>query len=127
MTKTRTTALIAVAAGVLAAGLPVLSAQAAVGDGTPSDSNISFVGRWNRANASAYVPYWAGAYLRVGFTGKTVKLRQRNTIQLVGEHRRQGVHVLHRLRHDQPDADRVDGRQPHVDRQLPAGGRLLHR
>ncbi|MEU4472625.1 cellulose binding domain-containing protein [Micromonospora sp. NPDC023888] len=75
-------ALIAVATGVLAAGLPALSAQAAVGDGTPADSNISFVGRWNKTNASAYVPYWAGAYLRVGFTGRTVKLRQRNTIQL---------------------------------------------
>ncbi|MET8363908.1 cellulose binding domain-containing protein [Micromonospora sp. NPDC005252] len=78
----RTAALIAVAAVVLAAGLPVLSAEAAVGDGTPADSNISFVGRWNKTNASAYVPYWAGAYLRVGFTGRTVKLRQRNTIQL---------------------------------------------
>ncbi|WP_240639157.1 cellulose binding domain-containing protein [Micromonospora ureilytica] len=78
----RTAALIAVAAGVLAAGLPALSAEAAVGDGTPADSNISFVGRWNKTNASAYVPYWAGAYLRVGFTGRTVKLRQRNTIQL---------------------------------------------
>ncbi|MGC4772821.1 cellulose binding domain-containing protein [Micromonospora sp. DT44] len=78
----RTAALIALAAGVLAAGLPVLSAEAAAGDGTPADSNISFVGRWNRTNASAYVPYWAGAYLRVGFTGRTVKLRQRNTIQL---------------------------------------------
>ncbi|MFG1884127.1 cellulose binding domain-containing protein [Micromonospora sp. NPDC049102] len=78
----RTAALIAVVAGVLAAGLPVLSAEAAVGDGTPTDSNISFVGRWNTTNASAYVPYWAGAYLRVGFTGRTVKLRQRNTIQL---------------------------------------------
>ncbi|MEU7841088.1 cellulose binding domain-containing protein [Micromonospora sp. NPDC049114] len=78
----RTAALIAVAAGVLAAGLPALNAEAAVGDGTPADSNISFVGRWNKTNASAYVPYWAGAYLRVGFTGKTVKLRQRNTIQL---------------------------------------------
>ncbi|WP_433131229.1 cellulose binding domain-containing protein [Micromonospora sp. CA-240977] len=82
MAKTRTAALIAVAAGVLAAGLPVLSAEAAVGDGTPADSNISFVGRWNKTNPSAYVPYWAGAYLRVGFTGRTVKLRQRNTIQL---------------------------------------------
>ncbi|MGC4868798.1 cellulose binding domain-containing protein [Micromonospora sp. DT53] len=82
MARTRTVALIAVAAGVLAAGLPAFSAEAAVGDGTPADSNISFVGRWNKTNASAYVPYWAGAYLRVGFTGRTVKLRQRNTIQL---------------------------------------------
>jgi hypothetical protein len=53
-----------------------------VGDGSPSDTNISFVGRWNKSSSSAYVPYWAGAYLRVGFTGKTVKLKQRNTIDL---------------------------------------------
>ncbi|WP_444949830.1 cellulose binding domain-containing protein [Micromonospora ureilytica] len=82
LARMRTAALIAVAAGLLAAGLPALNAEAAVGDGTPADSNISFVGRWNKTNASAYVPYWAGAYLRVGFTGRTVKLRQRNTIQL---------------------------------------------
>ncbi|MEV4350281.1 GDSL-type esterase/lipase family protein [Actinoplanes sp. NPDC049596] len=64
-----------VAAGVLLIGWSA-PAQAAI------DANISFVGRWNTTNASAYVPYWAGAYLRVGFTGTTVKLKQRNTIQL---------------------------------------------
>ncbi|GAA2575130.1 SGNH/GDSL hydrolase family protein [Winogradskya consettensis] len=56
------------------------AAIAAVGDGSPTDTNISFVGRWNTTNSSAYVPYWAGAYVRVGFTGRTVKLKQRNTI-----------------------------------------------
>ena len=79
---TRAAAPIAVAAAVLAAALPITRADAAAGDGTPGDPNISYVGRWNKTNASAYVPYWAGAYLRVGFTGRTVKLRQRNTIQL---------------------------------------------
>jgi lysophospholipase L1-like esterase len=59
-----------------------VAARAATGDGSPSDPNISFVGRWNTSNRSAYVPYWAGAYLRTGFTGRTVKLRQRNTIDL---------------------------------------------
>jgi GDSL-like Lipase/Acylhydrolase family/Carbohydrate esterase 2 N-terminal len=57
-------------------------ALAATGDGTPTDPNLSFVGRWNKSNAAAYVPYWAGAYLRTGFTGRTVKLRQRNTVDL---------------------------------------------
>jgi lysophospholipase L1-like esterase len=61
---------------------PSAPAWAAAGDGTPGDTNISFVGRWNTTNASAYVPYWAGAYLRVGFTGRTVKLKQRNTVDL---------------------------------------------
>jgi lysophospholipase L1-like esterase len=64
---------------VLAATLiaPAAPARAAAVDG-----NISFVGRWNTTNAAALVPYWAGAYLRVGFTGRTVKLRQRNTVDL---------------------------------------------
>ncbi|MEU4157776.1 GDSL-type esterase/lipase family protein [Actinoplanes sp. NPDC026670] len=71
-------------AAALTGGLltPAAPARAAAGDGTPGDTNISFVGRWNTTNASAYVPYWAGAYLRVGFTGRTVKLKQRNTIDL---------------------------------------------
>jgi lysophospholipase L1-like esterase len=80
--NTRTVGLLVVAAAVLVAALPISRADAAAGDGTPGDPNISFVGRWNKTNASAYVPYWAGAYLRVGFTGRTVKLKQRNTIQL---------------------------------------------
>ncbi|MET8152004.1 GDSL-type esterase/lipase family protein [Actinoplanes sp. NPDC049668] len=67
---------------VLLALAPAAPARAAAGDGTPGDTNISFVGRWNRTNAAAFVPYWAGAYLRVGFTGRTVKLRQRNTVDL---------------------------------------------
>ena len=69
--------------GLVAAALVGLpSADAAAGDGSPSDTNISFVGRWNKSSSTAYTPYWAGAYLRVGFTGKTVKLKQRNTIDL---------------------------------------------
>jgi hypothetical protein len=61
---------------------PLLGLLAATGDGSPSDPNIAFVGRWDKTNASAYVPNWAGAYLKTGFTGTTVKLKQRNTIDL---------------------------------------------
>jgi lysophospholipase L1-like esterase len=57
-------------------------AHAAVGDGTPTDPNITFTGRWDTGVATAYTPYWAGAYLTTGFTGTTVKLKQRNTIDL---------------------------------------------
>ncbi|MFF0307554.1 cellulose binding domain-containing protein [Streptosporangium sp. NPDC004379] len=57
-------------------------AGAATGDGTPADPNIRFVGRWDTRAAGAYVPGWAGAYLTTGFTGTTVKLRQRDTIDL---------------------------------------------
>ncbi|WP_228543286.1 cellulose binding domain-containing protein [Micromonospora sp. S-DT3-3-22] len=68
---------------VLAATLIALpAARAATGDGSPTDPNIAFVGRWDRSTSSAYVPNWAGAYLRTGFTGTTVKLRQRRTIDL---------------------------------------------
>jgi len=64
----------------LAIRLP--EAAAATGDGSPSDPNITFVGRWDTTNAAAVVPAWAGAYLTTGFTGTTVKLRQRNPIDL---------------------------------------------
>jgi lysophospholipase L1-like esterase len=61
------------------AGVP---AVAATGDGTPTDSNIRYFGRWNTSTSSAYVSEWAGAYVLVGFTGRTVKLRQRGAIDL---------------------------------------------
>ncbi|MEU4489009.1 GDSL-type esterase/lipase family protein [Streptomyces purpurascens] len=53
----------------------------AAAPGQPGDPNIKFVGRWDStSSAAAYTPYWAGAYYRVGFTGRTVKLKQRGTI-----------------------------------------------
>ncbi|MFH9063199.1 GDSL-type esterase/lipase family protein [Streptomyces coeruleorubidus] len=55
----------------------------AAAPGQPGDPNIKFVGRWDTtSSATAYTPYWAGAYYRVGFTGRTVKLKQRGTIDL---------------------------------------------
>jgi lysophospholipase L1-like esterase len=56
------------------------SASAAVGDGSPTDPNVRHFGRWNTANPAAHVSEWAGAYLLIGFTGRTVKLKQRNAI-----------------------------------------------
>ncbi|MDC0707231.1 AbfB domain-containing protein [Stigmatella sp. ncwal1] len=50
-------------------------AAAATGDGSPSDANILYVGRWDKTNASVYRSYWPGAYFRVNFTGTTVQLR----------------------------------------------------
>ncbi|MGW0499023.1 GDSL-type esterase/lipase family protein [Streptomyces sp. NPDC003007] len=55
----------------------------AAAPGQPGDPNIKFVGRWDTtSSATAYTPYWAGAYYRAGFTGRTVKLKQRGTIDL---------------------------------------------
>ena len=79
-----------VAAAALAAavtmGTGVLSgthsAQAATTTGSPSDPNIKYYGHWDTSTSTAYVSTWAGAYLKVGFTGTTVKLKQRNTIDL---------------------------------------------
>ena len=104
------------------------SAQAATGDGSPADPNIAFVGRWDRTNGAAYVPNWAGAYLRTGFTGTTVKLRQRNTIDLYYSiDGGADVYLTERLRHGQPDPDRRCAGQPHAAGLLPGRGRLLHR
>lgn len=63
------------------AGAAGKAAAAAPGD--PGDPNIKFYGRWDtKSSATAYTPYWAGAYFRTGFTGRTVKLKQRNAIDL---------------------------------------------
>ncbi|BBC30308.1 Aromatic ring-opening dioxygenase LigA [Streptomyces graminofaciens] len=57
------------------------AAVKAAAPGQPGDPNIRFVGRWDTAGSTtAYTPYWAGAYYRVGFTGRTVQLKQRGTI-----------------------------------------------
>jgi lysophospholipase L1-like esterase len=53
---------------------------AAAAPGQPGDPNLKFVGRWDTRSSTAYTPYWAGAYYRIGFTGRTIQLKQRNTI-----------------------------------------------
>jgi len=54
-------------------------ALAATGDGSPTDANLVYVGRWDRSNASQPHSYWGGAYIRCEFTGTSlsVKLGQR--------------------------------------------------
>jgi lysophospholipase L1-like esterase len=71
-----------VVALVAAVTMAVQPASAATGDGSPTDSNIRYFGRWDTRSSSAYVPGWAGAYAVVSFTGTTVKLRQRNAVDL---------------------------------------------
>jgi len=66
----------------LAGWLFAPSAQAAAGDGSPSDPNIAFYGRWDTANPAAVVPHFAGAYFVTGFTGTRVALKQRAAIDL---------------------------------------------
>lgn len=52
------------------------------GNGQPSDPNIQYYGRWDRSNSSYYAMGWAGGYLEAGFTGGSIGVRQRNTIDL---------------------------------------------
>jgi lysophospholipase L1-like esterase len=51
----------------------------AVGDGSISDTNIKYFGRWDKSNASTFHGYWGGAYLKVIFNGTTVKINLGNT------------------------------------------------
>jgi lysophospholipase L1-like esterase len=48
---------------------------AATGDGSLSDSNVKYFGRWDKSSSTVYKSYWGGAYLKVNFTGTTVKLK----------------------------------------------------
>ncbi len=50
------------------------------GTGSPTDPNVKFFGRWDTSDPTAYAAKWAGAYVEVGFTGRTLKLEQRGTI-----------------------------------------------
>ncbi|WP_426330175.1 RICIN domain-containing protein [Pedobacter sp. R-06] len=45
------------------------------GTGSIDDPNIQYFGRWDFSNATQYVSNWGGAYLRVKFTGTTVKIK----------------------------------------------------
>ncbi|WP_086664060.1 SGNH/GDSL hydrolase family protein [Lentzea kentuckyensis] len=67
-----------VAATVLVSSVVITPAASAAS--VPTDPNVRYFGRWNTSTSSAYVSEWAGAYLVVGFTGRTVKLKQRRTI-----------------------------------------------
>jgi sialate O-acetylesterase len=44
-------------------------------DGSLSDSNIRYIGRWDLRDPSLAHSYWGGAYLRVGFTGTKISAR----------------------------------------------------
>ncbi|MBA6435197.1 hydrolase [Streptomyces sp. GMR22] len=72
-----------IAAKLGTAPLKAAASPEAAAPGQPGDPNIRFTGRWDtKSSATAYTPYWAGAYVRTGFTGRTVKLEQRNAIDL---------------------------------------------
>ena len=49
--------------------------QAATGDGSLTDSNLTYVGRWDKSDSTTYRSYWGGAYVSTKFTGTTVKVK----------------------------------------------------
>ena len=51
------------------------SILAGTGNGDLTDSNISYVGRWDKADSLTYRSHWNGAYLSTKFTGTTVKVK----------------------------------------------------
>ena len=51
------------------------SVLAGTGNGDLTDSNINYVGRWDKSSSTTYRSYWGGAYLSTKFTGTTVKVK----------------------------------------------------
>lgn len=45
------------------------------GDGSLTDPNIRYVGRWDMSDPTAFRAHWFNSYIRVRFTGATVKAR----------------------------------------------------
>ncbi|GAA4299054.1 SGNH/GDSL hydrolase family protein [Aestuariibaculum suncheonense] len=50
-------------------------AHATTGFGSLTDSNIEYVGRWDKCDKNVFRSYWGGAYLKVTFTGRTIKIK----------------------------------------------------
>jgi lysophospholipase L1-like esterase len=50
------------------------SAVALAAPGDLNDTNINYVGRWDKSNSTTYRSYWNGASLSTKFTGTTVKV-----------------------------------------------------
>lgn len=49
-------------------------ATLALANGDLNDTNIKYFGRWDFSNTTQYVSKWGGAYIKVRFTGTTVKI-----------------------------------------------------
>jgi lysophospholipase L1-like esterase len=49
--------------------------MAGTGQGDLTDTNLNYVGRWDKSNSSTYRSYWNGSYVSTKFTGTTVKVK----------------------------------------------------
>nr|WP_228053513.1 SGNH/GDSL hydrolase family protein [Streptomyces antimycoticus] len=70
------------AASLCALGLSISTTAraAALGNGSVTDPNIAYTGRWDLGSATAAVPNWTGGYLQTAFTGTTVKIKAREAV-----------------------------------------------
>ncbi|MFJ8048291.1 hypothetical protein [Streptomyces luteogriseus] len=95
-------------------------AQAAPGDGSASDPNIVYVGRWDTSAGTAAVLSWTGAYLQTAFTGTTVKVKARDAVNLYAQHRRRPRRLPRgRARHGEPHSPAAVRRRPHPAHLVP--------
>jgi lysophospholipase L1-like esterase len=53
------------------------------GDGSLTDTNIQYIGRWDKSDAQVYKSYWGGAYLRVKFTGTSISIKLASSAALL--------------------------------------------
>ncbi|MBW8687399.1 RICIN domain-containing protein [Chitinophaga rhizophila] len=56
----------------------IAAAVPANGYGSLQDENIQYFGRWDFSDSTRYNSWWGGAYVRVNFTGTTVKIKTGN-------------------------------------------------
>ena len=56
-------------------------APPASANGSLKDANIKYFGRWDKSDTTVYHGYWGGAYLKVRFTGTTVKINLGNNLR----------------------------------------------
>lgn len=54
----------------------------AAGNGSLTDANVQFYGRWDKDNATFYQMGWAGGYVETAFTGSSIGVRLRNAIDM---------------------------------------------
>ncbi|MCC3763552.1 RICIN domain-containing protein [Glycomyces sp. TRM65418] len=54
----------------------------ATGNGSLTDPNVQYYGRWNTADASWYTMGWAGGYVETAFTGSSIGVKLRGTIDM---------------------------------------------
>jgi len=58
---------------LLLGALSAVCAAESPHDGSLADTNLRFIGRWDRHDSKLFHGHWSGHYVRTGFTGTTVK------------------------------------------------------